>query len=148
MTTNVMLRDLDLFLPRGVDGRRLEVVADGLPLFDGAQLAVDTTLVSPLHCDGSARLPPMGLPSVQQDEERRERALNLLAPIVVLVWSSWQVRWEDGGQKRPGLSSPSWPRRSPGRSRWFCAAEWNKLGGSGGAQCCLVRQQGRLLHRS
>ena len=26
----------------------------GLPFFEGAQLAVDTTLVSPLHCDGSA----------------------------------------------------------------------------------------------
>ena len=37
------------------DGRRLEVVADGLPLFGGVQLAVDTTLVSPLHCDGTAR---------------------------------------------------------------------------------------------
>ena len=36
-------------------GRRLEIIADGLPLFGGAQLAVDTTLVSPLHCDGSAR---------------------------------------------------------------------------------------------
>ena len=33
---------------------RLEVVADGLPLFGGAQIAVDTTLVSALHCDGSA----------------------------------------------------------------------------------------------
>ena len=44
-----------LFLPQKADGRRLEVVADGLPLFDGAQLAVDTTLVNPLHCDGSAR---------------------------------------------------------------------------------------------
>ena len=29
------------------DGRRLEVVADGLPLFGGVQLAIDTTLVSP-----------------------------------------------------------------------------------------------------
>ena len=27
---------------------------DSLPLFGGAQLAVDTTLVSALHCDGSA----------------------------------------------------------------------------------------------
>ena len=36
------------------DARRLEVVVDGLPLFGGAQLAVDTTLVSALHCDGSA----------------------------------------------------------------------------------------------
>ena len=33
--------------------RRLEIVADGLPLFGGVQLAVDTTLVSPLHFDGS-----------------------------------------------------------------------------------------------
>ena len=31
----------------------LEILVDGLPLFGGAQLAVDTTLVSPLHCDGS-----------------------------------------------------------------------------------------------
>ena len=31
------------------------VVVDGLPLFGGAQLAVDTTLVSTLHADGSTR---------------------------------------------------------------------------------------------
>ena len=53
VTTNAFLRDLDLDLPRG--GRRLEVVVDGLPLFGGAQLAVDTTLVSALHGDGTAR---------------------------------------------------------------------------------------------
>ena len=35
------------------DGRRLEVVVDGLPVFGGAQLAVDTTVVSSLHCGGS-----------------------------------------------------------------------------------------------
>ena len=34
------------------DGRRLEVVVDGLPLFRGAQLTIDTTLVSPLRGDG------------------------------------------------------------------------------------------------
>ena len=71
-----MLRDLDLVLPQGADGRRLEVVADGLPLFDGAQLAVDTTLVSPLHCDGSAR---PGAPStdgvaLSAARRRKERA--------------------------------------------------------------------------
>ena len=37
------------------DSRRLEIVHDGLPLFGSAQLAIDTTLVSVLHCDGSAR---------------------------------------------------------------------------------------------
>ena len=39
--TNVFVRDLDL-LPQGVpDQRRLEVVAEGLPLFHGAQLAIE-----------------------------------------------------------------------------------------------------------
>ena len=38
-----------------LDSRRLEVVANGLTLFGGAQLAIDTTLVSPLHRDGTAR---------------------------------------------------------------------------------------------
>ena len=46
VTTNVM-RDLDL-RPAQTRDR-----ADGLPLFGGVQLAVDTTLVSPLHCDGT-----------------------------------------------------------------------------------------------
>ena len=55
VTTNVLVRDLDLGAPEATGARRLEVVADGLPLFGGAQLAVDTTLVSALHCDGSAR---------------------------------------------------------------------------------------------
>ena len=37
------------------DTRRLEVVVDGLPLFQGAQLAVDTTLVCPLTREGAAK---------------------------------------------------------------------------------------------
>ena len=43
VTTNVMIRDLDLIQPGVVDARRLEVVVDGLFLFGGAQLAVDGT---------------------------------------------------------------------------------------------------------
>ena len=46
-TTNVMLRDPDMALPDVADGRRLEVVADGLPLFGGAQLVIDTLLCAP-----------------------------------------------------------------------------------------------------
>ena len=37
--------DLDLLPGALLDNRRLEVVADGLPLFNGAQLAIDTTMV-------------------------------------------------------------------------------------------------------
>ena len=46
---------MDLAAPR-LDNRRIEVVVDGLPLFHGAQLAVDTTLVSPLRLDGTPHL--------------------------------------------------------------------------------------------
>ena len=50
-----MLRDLDLPIPVARDGRRLEILGDGIPLFRGALLAIDANFVSPLHCDGSAR---------------------------------------------------------------------------------------------
>ena len=49
--TNPMMRDLDL--PVLATDSRLEVVVDGLPLFGGCQLAVDTTLVCAMHCDGT-----------------------------------------------------------------------------------------------
>ena len=54
MTTSVLLRGLDLVLPEVAagDGRRRKVVVDGLPLFGGAQLAVDTHLVCALRTDG------------------------------------------------------------------------------------------------
>ena len=55
MRTNVFLRDLDLGVGGVLDNRRPEVVVDGLPLFNGAQLAVDTTLVSPIRRDGAPR---------------------------------------------------------------------------------------------
>ena len=55
MSTNVMLRDLDISPPHSSDGRRLEVVAEGLCLFGGCQLALDATVVSTLHGDGTHR---------------------------------------------------------------------------------------------
>ena len=54
VAVNVMVRDMDIAAPDPRDGRRLEIEVDGLPSFGGAQFAVDTTLVSALHCDGSA----------------------------------------------------------------------------------------------
>ena len=55
VSLNVRVQDMDLARPDALDNRRLEIVADGLPLFLGAQLAVDTTLVSVLRRDGSPR---------------------------------------------------------------------------------------------
>ena len=53
VTSNVRVQDMDLAAPDRLDNRRIEVMVDGLPLFHGAQLAVDTTMVSPLRRDGS-----------------------------------------------------------------------------------------------
>ena len=48
----MLLRDL---VVQRQDERRIEVIANGLPLWSGAQLAVDTTLVSALDSAGQAR---------------------------------------------------------------------------------------------
>ena len=51
---NVLVGDLNIH-PDRLDDRRIEVIANGLPLWGGVQLAVDTTLVSPLDASGAAR---------------------------------------------------------------------------------------------
>ena len=50
--TNVFLRDLNVAVPPG-DERRIEVIVSGLPVYGGSQLAIDITMRSPLHADGS-----------------------------------------------------------------------------------------------
>ena len=50
----MFLRDLDLSIG-AMDQRRIEVIAEGLPVFHGAQLAIDATLVSPLRADDEPR---------------------------------------------------------------------------------------------
>ena len=49
---DVLLRDTGLPGISPTDGRRLQVVATGLPLFRGVPLGIDASLVSPLHADG------------------------------------------------------------------------------------------------
>ena len=48
VATNVHVRDMGLAVFDALDGRRLEVVADGLTLWHETQLAIDTILVSPV----------------------------------------------------------------------------------------------------
>ena len=70
--TNVMVRDLDLGAYNHFDGRRLEIIADGLPLRRGAQLAIDT-LVSPNRADGTARRHAAHRDGVALEEARRTK---------------------------------------------------------------------------
>ena len=53
--TNVFVCDMDLAIPNALESRRMEVVSDGLTLLRGAQLAIDTTMVSPLRRDATTR---------------------------------------------------------------------------------------------
>ena len=55
VTTNTRVADLNLAQVTRQDDRRIEVIANGLNLWGGAQLAIDTTLVSPLTRDGQRR---------------------------------------------------------------------------------------------
>ncbi len=57
----------------GHDGRQIEVVANCLPLFGGAQLAVDTTLVSPVRRDGTPQPRAAGVDGVQLLLARRRK---------------------------------------------------------------------------
>lgn len=50
---NVHLSDAGLGNIEPGDGRRIEIVATGLPLERGVPLAVDVSVVSPLHADGT-----------------------------------------------------------------------------------------------
>ena len=72
--TNVMVRDMDLVPNDRIDNRRLEVVADGLPLFGGAQLATDTTLVSTFRRDGTSRPQADSIDGVALAAARRNKA--------------------------------------------------------------------------
>ena len=50
------------------------MVADGLTLWNGSQLAIDTTLVSPLHRDGTARRRAADHNGVALEHARRRKA--------------------------------------------------------------------------
>ena len=54
MHTNIPLNQMNLPHPPQ-DSRAIEVLVNGLPLWHGAQVAVDATLVSPVGRDGLPR---------------------------------------------------------------------------------------------
>ena len=81
-----------------LDTRRLEVVVNVLELFNGAQLVVDTTLVSALRADGTvsrkgATVGGEALPGYG----RREFTQNSLAREDAPDWWSLLQKWVDVG---------------------------------------------------
>ena len=102
VSVNVFVSDLDIAILGVMDNIRLEVVADGLPLFHGAQLAVDTTIVSALKRDGSAcrRSVTVDGASLTRPRQRKKRRIqNWQDDLVAPAWSCWFVevggRWSE-----------------------------------------------------
>ena len=103
VSTNVFVRDLDLAAFNALDNRRVEVIADGFPLWHGAPLAIDTTLVSPLRGDGSARgraADHSGSALQDPDGGRRGLTLNSQAKQGEPVWWFLPRRWAAGVSSR------------------------------------------------
>ena len=103
MATNVLVRDMDLAAPDLTDSRRLEVVVDGLPLFEGCQLAVDTTLVCALHCDGSPHGAAADADEVVVavcEETQRTHIPRVGRPTFPRGWWCSRWKWVAAGQTR------------------------------------------------
>ena len=137
VSTNVLVRDLDLLPLQHVDARRLEVVADGLPLFHGAQIAVDTTLVSPLRRDGT---PPTvvahgktALLCVMPARGKSAFIQSSQGHMDELDWSFSPVKWEADGLQRRKLSSVNWRGQSLAKNLPPSAPARNSRGSGGGA---------------
>ena len=115
VATNLFVRDLDVNVPGLMDNRRLEVVADGLPLFAGAQLAVDITLVCPLHADGNP--PPPGPPGFHTTA-RELQTCTLEGPGA----SKTPPKFHERTPKREKKERQLWREREE-KSAKFCALQ-------------------------
>ena len=106
--TNILVRDLDL-VPQGrPDSRRLEVVADGLPLFHGAQLAIDTTHWCPQWDETvcHVHVVPGGWSSPHHRQKKKRENVSRVD------WSIWA-----GKARGPRLRSG----REASETQWFKA---------------------------
>ena len=90
-----MVRDLDIAQGNS-DSRRLEVIAEGLSLFGGVQLALDATLVFAHHGDGTPLRKADTTNRVEAGASERQDLANVGGP--------GEVREVDAcGQVLPGV---------------------------------------------
>ena len=131
VSTNVLMKDLDLLPLQHADARRLEVVADGLPLYHGAQIAVDTTLVSPLRRNGTphSRCAWEDGAALRQARRRKERVYPELsgahgrARLVVLA-NEVGGRWSLETQAFLGELARAKSREEPPNFRTSAKLAW------------------------
>ena len=105
---------LDLLPLQHADVRRLEVVADGLPLYHGAQIAVDTTLVSPLRRTAPRTVVVLGktVPLFKPEGGKNGCIQNSPVHMEEPDWLFSQMKLEVDGPWRRKLSSGNLHGRS------------------------------------
>ena len=115
-------------------------MVDGLTFWHGAQLAIDTTLVSPLHRDGSARARAANHNGAALVDSRRRKKGELIPNCQGRegghAWWSSQPKAEAGGTKRRPPCQ-LWPRLKP-LSRLSCCRAGSKRHTFANGVLCLL----------
>lgn len=126
---NTKLRDMNVSVSAG-DEREIEVMASGLPLFGGAQLAIDITLRSVLTADGDAHAGAAsedGAILVGARREKEAKYAELLAGrrcrLVVMALETGG-RWSEEAWEFLCLLARARARDAPARLRGAAALGW------------------------
>lgn len=125
VTTNTLVIDFNIPNVNRVDNRRIEVIANGLPIFQGAQLAIDTTLVS--------LSPVMAHPGVVQDSTQGQHWPKHSKPKsgdsrnfytrAAAASSFWQLKLEADSATRQLSSCERWHMHEPDPSPQPCSKQ-------------------------
>ena len=140
----MLVRDMDLAPGANhmADGRRLEVVVDGFSLFQGAQLAIDTTLVSAVRAAehrGPVQPGKEALPWMTRGHGKRSRIRSLSARAVVPSLSFSRRKEADVGLPRRHSSSARLQHQKQFRRQSSCKRPWRMHGATGGGGCWVFR---------
>ena len=119
---NVKLRDMNVTVSVQ-DEREVEVLASGLPLQHGSQLAMDVTLRCALTACGRARPNAATVDGAVADAARG------------VTWWSWPLRQEGAGVRRLTTSWNVSLGHVPGRHLMSCDVLHFWLGGDDGPEC-------------
>ena len=146
MTTNIFVRDLDLGAPIA-DARCPKVVADGLPLHGGRQLAIDTTLVSTLksNCEPRRRTAVIDGAVLEVARRQKERTYpELWAHAAVQSWWSLLARSQEGWSTETlTFLSKLAKAKSRDPATFVCDDAESKRGGCVGAPFSPAQRPGR-----
>ena len=155
--TNVYLKDLNLGVSAN-DKRNVEVVALGLPLHNGAQLAVDVTLRTPLTAEGLPRPGATRVGGSVAEAARRDKEATYPELVhskrcrLVVVALETGGRWWEEAVHFVGALAQSKARQAP-KALQFSASlawsrRWSRLLSTASARSfaqSLVSPEGKLL---